>query len=124
VLAALLAAGALAACHIGPGNGERAREAAALTGGNPARGPALMRDYGCATCHTIPGVAGADGLVGPPLAGIASRSYIAGVLPNAPANMIHWIQDPKRVDSLTAMPDMGVTANDARDIAAYLYTLR
>ena len=83
-----------------------------------------MRKYGCQSCHTIPGVVGADGLVGPPLAGIASRSYIAGVLPNAPANMLRWIQDPKLVDSLTAMPNVGVTPSDARNIAAYLYTLR
>ena len=101
-----------------------AREAAAMTGGDPARGPDLMRKYGCQSCHTIPGVVGADGLVGPPLAGIASRSYIAGVLPNAPANMLRWIQYPKLVDSLTAMPNVGVTPSDARNIAAYLYTLR
>jgi cytochrome c2 len=101
-----------------------AREAAVMTGGTPSRGPALLRKYGCQTCHTIPGVDGADGLVGPPLDGIASRSYIAGVLPNAPANMIRWISDPKAVDSLTAMPNTGVVPVDARDIAAYLYTLR
>jgi cytochrome c1 len=69
-------------------------------------------------------VAGADGLVGPPLAGIASRAYIAGVLPNAPDNMLRWIRDPKSVDPLTAMPNTGVTPSDARHIAAYLYTLR
>lgn len=101
-----------------------AREAAALTGGDPSRGPDLLRKYGCQTCHTIPGVVGANGLVGPPLAGIASRSYIAGVLPNAPDNMLRWIRDPKGVDAKTAMPNTGVTPSDARHIAAYLYTLR
>jgi cytochrome c2 len=101
-----------------------ARQAAALTGGDPSRGPDLMRKYGCQSCHTIPGVVGADGLVGPPLAGIASRSYIAGVLPNAPDNMLAWIRDPKRVDPKTAMPNTGVTPSDARHIAAYLYTLK
>jgi len=101
-----------------------AREAAEMTGGDPSRGPALMRKYGCQSCHTIPGVVGADGLVGPPLAGIASRSYIAGVLPNAPDNMLRWIRDPKAVDPLTAMPNTGVTASDARHIVAYLYTLK
>ena len=101
-----------------------AREAAALTGGNPSRGPDLLRKYGCQSCHTIPGVVGANGLVGPPLAGIASRSYIAGVLPNAPDNMLRWIQDPKGVDPKTAKPDVGVAPSDARHIAAYLYTLK
>ena len=105
-------------------NEANAREAAAMTGGDPARGPELMRKYGCQSCHTVPGVVGANGLVGPPLAGIASRGYIAGVLPNAPENMRRWIQDPKAVDSLTAMPNVGVTSSDARHIAAYLYTLR
>ena len=101
-----------------------AREAAEMTGGDPSRGPALMRKYGCQSCHTIPGVVGADGLVGPPLAGIASRSYIGGVLTNAPDNMLRWIRDPKAVDPLTAMPNTGVTESDARHIVAYLYTLK
>jgi cytochrome c2 len=122
VVVALLALAPIVACN-GAHDAE-AREAAAMTGGDPARGPALMRKYGCQSCHTVPGVAGADGLVGPPLAGIASRSYIAGVLPNAPDNMLRWIRDPKSVDPLTAMPNTGVTPSDARHIAAYLYTLR
>ena len=95
-----------------------------MVGGNPDRGPLLIRSYGCGTCHTISGVAGANGLVGPPLTGIAERAYIAGVLPNAPENMVRWIENPKAVDSLTAMPVLGVSPADARDIAAYLYTLR
>jgi cytochrome c len=123
LLFVVLTAAPLAAACTGAHDVE-AREAAEITGGDPARGPALMRKYGCQSCHTIPGVVGADGLVGPPLAGIASRSYIAGVLPNAPDNMLRWIQDPKLVDSLTAMPNTGVTPSDARHIAAYLYTLR
>jgi cytochrome c len=115
---------ALTGCDMMSGHGEEVQAAAAMTSGDPARGPALMRSYGCATCHTIPGVTGGHGLVGPPLDGIASRSYIAGVLPNAPQNLIRWIRDPKGVDSLTAMPNVGVTESDARHIAAYLYTLR
>lgn len=95
-----------------------------MVGGNPHRGPQLIRSYGCNTCHTIAGVDGANGLVGPPLTGIAQRAYIAGVLPNAPENMVRWIENPKAVDSLTAMPVLGVSPADARDIAAYLYTLR
>jgi cytochrome c len=108
----------------GGANQADAREAAAITGGDPSRGPDLLRKYGCQSCHTIPGVVGANGLVGPPLAGIASRSYIAGVLPNAPDNMLRWIRDPKEVDAKTAMPNTGVTPSDARHIAAYLYTLK
>ena len=88
------------------------------------RGRTAISRYGCGSCHTIPGITGAEGLVGPPLAQIASRVYIAGVLSNEPDNMIRWIQNPPAVDSKTAMPNMGVTQRDARDIAAYLYTLR
>lgn len=95
-----------------------------ITGGDSERGRELIRSYGCGTCHSIPDVTGASGLVGPPLGGIASRSYIAGVLPNAPDNMLRWLQNPRAVDPLTAMPNVGVTASDARHIAAYLYTLR
>ena len=121
-VALLVVAPHLVACN--GQNEANAAEAAAMTGGDPARGPDLRRKYGCQSCHSIPGVVGANGLVGPPLAGIASRSYIGGVLPNAPDNMLRWIRDPKAVDPLTAMPNTGVTESDARHIAAYLYTLR
>jgi cytochrome c1 len=69
-------------------------------------------------------VRGADSLVGPPLDRVASRTYLAGVLTNSPDNMIRWIRDPRGVDRLTAMPNLGVTEEDARDIASYLYTLK
>ena len=118
-LAALLVAAA--ACR--DVDGENA--AAAMTGGgSPARGRAAIERYGCATCHTIPGVRGADALVGPPLTQIAGRSYIGGVLTNTPENMIRWLRDPRAVDGLTAMPNVGLTEQDARDIASYLYTLK
>jgi cytochrome c len=102
---------------------EQERMAAAMTGGEPARGKVAIKRYGCDGCHIIPGVHGWDGLIGPPLTQMAHRSYIAGVLPNTPDNMIRWIKHPPQVDHLTAMPDAGVTESDARDIAAYLYTL-
>ena len=102
---------------------EREAHAAALTGGDPARGRTLIRHYGCGSCHAIPGVAGATATVGPPLGGIASRGYIGGVLQNSPGNMMMWIRDPRAVDPHTAMPRLGVTSVHARDITAYLYTL-
>ena len=121
--ALLLAAYAAASC--GGGMSESEQAAAEMTGGgSPARGREAIEHYGCATCHTIPGVRGADALVGPPLTQVASRSYIGGVLTNSPENMIRWIQDPRAVDPLTAMPALGVSGQDARDIASYLYTLK
>ena len=103
---------------------EAEQAARSMTGGDPHRGRAAITRYGCSTCHTIPGVRGATALVGPPLDRIASRSYIAGVMPNTPDNMIRWIENPPGVDKMTAMPNLGVTDSDARDIASYLYTLK
>jgi putative membrane protein len=98
-------------------------ESARITGGTPERGALAIRHYGCATCHTIDGIPGADATVGPALNGIGGRPYIAGVLTNSPGNLMRWIQDPQQIDSLTAMPDVGVTDSAARDIVSYLYTL-
>jgi cytochrome c2 len=93
-------------------------------GGNARAGRQDIRKYGCNACHTIPGVAGARGLVGPPLDGIANREYIAGELQNTPENLMKWIQHPHQVEPHTVMPEMNVSEQDSRDIAAYLYTLR
>jgi cytochrome c len=99
-------------------------EARALTaGGDPERGHAFIRQYGCGSCHVIPGVDGARGAVGPSLAELRGRMYIAGVLPHTPENLIRWIEDPPKVDSLTAMPNLNIPPHQARDIAAYLYAL-
>jgi cytochrome c len=83
----------------------------------------LMIHYGCPTCHVIPGVPGAVGTVGPSLHGLPGRSYLAGKIPNTRANLELWISHPQQYEPGTAMPEMGVTADDARQIAAYLNTL-
>ncbi len=94
-----------------------------ISGAQPARGPALIQHYGCGACHIIPGVAQARGTVGPPLTRFGQRAYIAGILHNNPDNLTLWLRDPQRVLPGNAMPDTGVTRLDARDMAAYLYTL-
>lgn len=100
-----------------------AQRAAVMTGGDPAAGRAALRRLGCATCHTIPGVRGADGRVGPPLDHMANRSFIAGVMANTPANLIVWIRWPQGVLPRSGMPNVGASEADSRNIAAYLYTL-
>ncbi len=115
---------ALACAASGCGRSRAQVEAAALTGGDPEHGRRLARTYGCGSCHEMPGVPGATSTVGPPLAGIAVRSYLAGRLANTPANLIRWIQHPHQIDPQNAMPEMGVTDADARDLAAYLETLK
>jgi cytochrome c2 len=97
-------------------------EARIVPGGDIARGKAAIQTIGCGACHVIDGISDAHGQVGPPLSGIANRSMVAGVLPNTPENMIRWIEDAPSISPQTAMPNLGVTAQQARDIAAYLYT--
>ena len=106
------------------GCSSKEEKAARLTGGDPGRGKVAIRQYGCEACHTIPGVAGATGIVGPPLDRIGSRVYLAGRLENTPENLMRWIRDPQGIAPGTAMPDLRVTEEDGRDIAAYLYTLQ
>src|SRR4051812_19403944 len=123
--AAMLGCVALLACIISSScsNGQ-AQMASSVTGGDVNRGKAAISKYGCPSCHTIAGIANAHGLVGPPLTGIASRMYVGGVLQNTPDNIVHWIQNPKAVDEKTVMPVLGVTYQDATDIAAYLYSIK
>lgn len=92
--------------------------------GDPDNGKLLLRQFGCGTCHEIPGVAEAKGRVGPPLDGLAGRIYLGGVLPNTPENMAAFIRKPQQFAPRTAMPDLGVTAPHARDMVAYLSTLK
>jgi cytochrome c2 len=95
--------------------------ARALTSGNPAKASLLVTRYGCAGCHTIPGLPAADGKVGPPLGGLRQRVFIAGVLPNSADNLINWIVDPRAYSPRSAMPVTGISKAEARDVAAWLY---
>ncbi len=94
------------------------------TGGDAARGASLIAKLGCGTCHNVPGIDGATGLVGPPLDHMGARVYIAGVLRNTPDNMAIWLREPQSVVPGNAMPNMGLDQDQARDITAYLSTLR
>jgi len=95
-----------------------------VNGGNIVQGRALLSQFQCGVCHAIPGVEAARGATGPNLAFFARRSYIAGQLPNTPENLVQWIIDPPTISPGTLMPNIGVSAEDARHMAAYLYTLR
>lgn len=96
---------------------------ALVEGGDAARGAELFISYGCGTCHAAPGLGGARGTVGPSLAGFARRSFIAGQVANVPDNLVQWIVVPDSIAPGTAMPTIGVSEEDARQIAAFLYTL-
>lgn len=101
--------------------GEDLAVATAITGGEPARAPTLIRRYGCAGCHVIPGIPGGRGQVGGSLAGLRHRVYIAGVVPNDADHLVRWIVDPTALDPRTAMPVTGISPPEARDVAAWLY---
>jgi cytochrome c len=87
-------------------------------------GAAVIAGTGCGACHIVPGVQGARGRVGPSLAHIATQSVLIGTLPNTPANLLAWITAPQSVRPGDVMPDMELNDHDARDVVAYLYTLR
>lgn len=123
VKASALLAGALlllAGCNAG----QQTRTYPVQMSGDANHGRQLIESYGCGACHTIPGVHAARGLVGPPLMFFSRRTMIAGELPNSPDNLVRWIKDPHSVEPGTAMPNLGLTDEDAHDVAAYLYTLR
>jgi cytochrome c oxidase assembly factor CtaG/cytochrome c2 len=109
---------------LGLGEGPAAAaEPSSTRGGDADRGAQLIGKYGCGYCHTIPGIANAKGRVGPPLTDFGDRLYVAGMLPNTRDNLMAWIEDPQRIVPGNVMPVLGVTEDEARDIAAYLHSL-
>jgi cytochrome c len=126
---ALMAGAALLALVAGiteheQSNSESRIKAEQLTGGNVAAGKQALKHYGCGGCHEITGLAEASGGVGPSLSGIAVRTELAGHLANSPDNMTRWLRDPQGVAPGNGMPNLGVSERDAKDMAAYLYTLQ
>jgi cytochrome c1 len=95
-----------------------------VPGGEAERGKALMSQYQCGSCHAIPGEKAATGTAGPPLDTFGRRSYIAGHIPNQPDNLVRWLRDPPALVPGTPMPKLGLTEDEARHMAAYLYTLK
>ena len=114
---ALLCLFALAAC------GQK-DDAPRVAGGDAQVGRRLLEQYQCGSCHAIPDVAGPRGSAGPSLDMFGRRSYIAGRYPNAPDNLVPWLVNPPAMKPGTLMPNLGVSPDDARHMAAYLYTLR
>lgn len=104
----------------GRGSGESTQ---LVEGGNAERGRTRIISAGCGSCHTIPGVRGAKGVVGPNLTGFGLHSFVAGEAPNSPDYLVRWIMNPQQIEPGTAMPALGISEPAARDIAAYLYTL-
>ncbi len=94
-----------------------------IEGGDATVGRQLIVSNGCGTCHAIPGVPGAIGMVGPPLNDFAQRMVLAGTYPNVPRWLVSWLMNPPALQPGTAMPNVGLSAEEAGHIATYLYTL-
>jgi len=115
-----IAAGATSGCT----GGRTTPGYAISTGGDFHRGQQVIVQFRCGECHTIPGIDGATGVFGPPLNSFADRTLIAGEFPNIPDHLTNWIVSPQSMKPKTAMPDLGLSQQQGRDVAAYLYTLR
>jgi cytochrome c1 len=115
---------ALALLLLGACERDEAPAAQRVFGGSPEFGRELIAAQGCTACHVIPGIAGFTGSVGPSLDGFGGRALIAGRLPNRPMMLTAWLRDPPAIDPATAMPALGLSEPETRDMAAYLYTLR
>ncbi len=87
-------------------------------------GRRLLAQYPCGRCHRIPGVEAATGDVAVPLERFGRRSYIAGRIPNTPEHLVTWLIRPDALVPGTTMPDLGVSEQDARRMAAYLGALK
>ena len=125
IVIAVLAIAALAVGHFANRHSlrvEQRQRAEVMTAGNAERGHALFVAKGCGGCHTMKGVARASGLVGPPLDGVGQRAIIAGSLENNPDNLARWIRVPQQIDPGNAMPNLPMTEQQSRDIAAFLYS--
>jgi cytochrome c oxidase subunit 2 len=90
-----------------------------------AQGQKLFLMKGCVGCHSLVAYNAPKGLLGPNLANVGARSYIAaGTLPNTDENLAHWIRFPQEVKHGVLMPNLGVTEEEAKALVAFLRTHR
>ena len=115
--ALLAAALLLAAC------GDKSETPRTIAGADPERGLAVIERVGCAACHQIPGVDWPQGMAGPSLEGFGASPMIGGRFPNQPDVLTAWLIDAPSLSPETGMPPMPLTEAEARDVAAWLYSL-
>jgi len=119
-----LSTGALLVCAALASGCAKEKPASRVAGGDPERGRLLVQQYQCAACHFIPEVQGPNGDAGPSLQSMGRMSYIAGSIPNQPENMIRFLQNPPAVKPGTLMPALGISNDEARHMAAFMYSLK
>jgi len=97
---------------------------ARLTGGDPEKGRRDVMMRSCGSCHFIPGVLRADGKSAPSLAGWSGRrKFLDGRYENTADNIEKWLAKPSHRKPGTNMPDMNLSPEESRDIAAYLFSI-
>jgi cytochrome c2 len=94
-----------------------------MPGADAAAGRAVVERVGCATCHDFPDISWPRGAVGPALDGFSGQALIVGRIPNRPDLLAAFVRDAPAIVPGAAMPTMPITEKEARDVAAYLYTL-
>lgn len=119
-----LTTAALLVCAVLASGCAKEESVSRVVGGDPERGRLLVQQYQCAACHFIPEVQGPNGDAGPSLQYMGRLSYIAGSIPNQPENMIRFLQNPPAVKPGTLMPALGITDDEARHMAAFMYSLK
>jgi cytochrome c len=124
ILTLVLAGATVWTIEVRAGRAAAEREAAELTRGNPQLGRDAIVSLGCVACHEVPGFRGTKPTVAPPLTGFAQRSFVAGATENTPEQLVQFLRDPRSVAPRSAMPKLPMSEDQARDLAAFLYTLR
>ena len=89
-----------------------------------ARGRQLVSAKGCVACHTFPDVKWPRGGLGPSLENFGRQGLIAGRLSNQPGVLMRFIRNAPALVPGTAMPATSMTDQEARDVTAYLLTLK
>ncbi len=88
------------------------------------KGKATFLGQSCVNCHRVRGTP-ARGVYAPDLTHLESRETIAaGIVPNTPEMLRHWVKDPQTIKPGCLMPDFGLGETDRDAIVSYLLTLK
>jgi len=87
------------------------------------QGKDLFTKSTCVGCHSIAGVSA--GHIGPDLTHFASRGTFAGsLMKSTPDNVAKWIENPQQMKPGALMPNLGITSEQSKAMAAYLLSLK
>jgi cytochrome c oxidase subunit 2 len=91
----------------------------------PAAALQALQNHGCGGCHTINGVQGLVGTIGPNLTHFGARKTLAGaILDNTPEQLAMWLRNPPAVKPGADMPNLHLRPDEIRALVAYLQSLK